>query len=370
MRVGIDARPTQGRFTGDSTYWRGLIHGLSRLKTEHEFVVYLDSRLPDPQLPASESITVRFLQAASWRLWSGWSFPNALHGDRVDLAHVQYTIPPRMPCPVVTSIHDVSFKRHPDFFPLKDRLILDIGVKQSARKAARIIAISQATKSELIELYHISENKIAVVYPGVDEQFRPMAREEACRLVREKYAVHWPFVLTVGVIQPRKNLPRLLEAFSILKAETDLPHRLVITGKYGWKESPIEKLAADLNLTNNVILTGYVPYEDLPLIYNAADVFVYPSVYEGFGLPPLEAMACGTPVITGSLSSLPEVVGDAGIMVNPYDPKAFAVAMENILTDESLRQDLSRRGLLRSRLFTWHRMAEEMVVVYDESRSR
>ena len=364
MRIGIDARPIQGRFTGDSTYWRGLIAGLARLDSGDEFLLYLDADLPEPKLPASESLRPRVLHALNWRVWSAWSFPRALRKDAVQVAHVQYTIPPRMPCPVITSVHDVSFKRHPEFFALKDRLILDIGVKRSAKQAAGILAISEFTRTEILELYRIQPEKVTVVYPGVDEQFAPMARDAACEVVSRRYGMRSPFVLTVGVIQPRKNLHRLLEGFAKLKGIHRSDHKLVIVGKYGWKEANLERRIEELGLAGEVILTGYVPYEDLPAFYNAAEVFVYPSVYEGFGLPPLEAMACGTPVITGDRSSLPEVVGDAGIMVDPYDPGAFADAMAEVLSSEPLRAQMSARGLEQAKKFSWDKMAREMLAIY------
>ena len=364
MKIGIDARPIQGQFTGDSTYWRGLIEALSRLDVV--FVIYLDAKLPEPEISVSKSIPVRILHAPCSRVWSAWTFPRALKEDGVQVAHVQYTIPPRMPCPTVTTIHDVSFKRHPEFFKLKDRLILDWAVKRASKKAARIIAPSKHAKNELIQLYRIDPAKITVTYEGVDAQFRPMDRQVARALVGEKHGIHCPFILTLGVIQPRKNLGRLLEGFARLKGNLESGHKLIIVGKQGWLEADLRRRIDKLGLTEDVILTEHVPYGDLPALYGAADVFVYPSVYEGFGLPPLEAMACGMPVITGDRSSLPEVVGEAGVMVDPYDPEAFAEAMARVLSSESLRSEMSSRGLAQARKFSWDKMARETLAVYHQ----
>lgn len=368
MKIGIDARPTQGRFTGDATYWRGLIEGLSRLESDDRFVLYLDARLPDPKIPACASFQLRKLYAPTWRIWSALTFPSAMREDGVQIAHVQYTIPPLMPCPVITSIHDISFKRHPEFFRLQNRLILDMGVRYSAKKAARILAISECTKKEILSLYHMPESRVDIVYPGVDAQFVPIDREAARATVRKKYGISQPFVLTVGVIQPRKNLPRLLEGFAQFKLQHESDHKLVIVGKYGWKESNLLRRIDELGIGDEVIITGYAPYGDLPLFYNAADVFVYPSVYEGFGLPPLEAMACGTPVITGNRSSLPEVVGEAGIMVDPYDPDAFADAVWKVSSSESLREEMSANGLIQAQKFSWDAMARRMLEIYHAVR--
>ena len=366
MRIGIDARPIQGRFTGDRTYWRGLIQGLSRLAADSEFVIYLDAGLPKPKIPVSEFLRVRVLRAMNWRLWSVWSFPRALRSDGVQVAHVQYAIPPRMPCPAVTTIHDISFKRFPEFFQAKDRLLLDLAVRRAGRQAARIIAPSEHAKSEIVNLYGVNPDKITVTYEGVDEQFKPIDRDAAQGIVSENYGIRSPFVLTVGVIQPRKNLHRLLEGFAKLKGMRQLDHKLVVVGKYGWGERDLERGIEELGLGDEVVLTGYVSDKDLPAFYNAADLFVYPSIYEGFGLPPLEAMACGTPVITGNRSSLPEVVGEAGIMADPYDSDSFANAMLKVLSSEPLRADMSARGLDQAAKFSWDEMARQTAAVYHE----
>ncbi|MHB1002180.1 MAG: glycosyltransferase family 4 protein [Armatimonadota bacterium] len=369
MRVGIDARPTQGSFTGDATYWRGLIEGLAGLDTEDEFILYYDKRLQEAVVPPSGHLRTHTLGAMNWRVWSAWAFPRALMTDGVKVAHVQYSIPPAIHCPVITSIHDVSFKRHPEFFSLKDRVILDMGVRHSGRRAARILAISEYTKKEICELYSINPEKVTVVYPGVDTQFKPQDRVSAKEMVKEKYGLDFPFVLSLGVIQPRKNLNRLLDAYVILKRDGNLNHKLVIAGKYGWKEANLKDRIEELGLRDDVVFTGYVPYEDLPNLYSAADLFVYPSVYEGFGLPPAEAMACGVPVITGNRSSLPEVVGEAGIMVDPYKPEEFADSIKRVLTDSSLYNMLSERGPAQAQKFSWDRMARQVVSIYHEVES-
>jgi glycosyltransferase involved in cell wall biosynthesis len=170
MRIGIDARPIQGRFTGDCTYWRGLIGGLSSIDSDDEYLIYMDPHLAVPEIPVPAGFQIRQLKSVSWRIWSAWNFPIALRSDGVKVAHVQYTIPPWAPCPVVTSIHDVSFKKHPEFFSVRDRLILDAGVKYAAKHAAVILAISESTKSEICELYGIPPQRIIVVYPGIDDQ--------------------------------------------------------------------------------------------------------------------------------------------------------------------------------------------------------
>ncbi len=364
MLIGIDGRTLQGRFTGDSTYWRGLIGGLTRLGVDDRFIIYLDGSRGKPEIDLPENMSFRALNAPWGRLWSAWSFPCALRKDKVDVAHVQYNIPPNMPCPTVTTIHDISFKRYPEFFKPKDRMLLDRSVRFAKENAAHIIAVSQFTKQEIVALYGANADRVSAIYEGVDDQFCTMPQPEALDIISERHHLQVPYILTVGVIQPRKNYPRLLEGFAQLKASRQCPHKLVIVGKYGWKESSLESRVKDLGLGDEVVLTGFVPYEDLPALYNAADVFVYPSVYEGFGLPPLEAMACGTPVITGNQASLPEVVGDAGLMVDPFDADAFAHAMERLIFDRLLRAEMFALGLNQATKFSWDDTAEQTHAVY------
>lgn len=366
MRVGIDARLLQGDFTGDRTYWRGLIRGLARLETDDQYALYTFPKMHPVEHDEAGGLRTRPVPAMCWRTWSLWAFPRALRADRVHLAHVQYSIPPVAPCPVVTSVHDISFTRCPEYFRFKDKFLLDRSMRYAAKHAARILALSEYTKNEMMEAYGVKAEWIQVVYPGVDEQYKPLDRAEARRFVAERYSIDFPYILAVGVIQPRKNLPRLLEGLSILKGISGLGHKLVVVGKYGWKESNLPAQTQELGLADDVVFTGYVPYEDLPSLYASADVFAYPSVYEGFGLPPLEAMACGTPVITGNRTSLPEVVGDAGTMVDPYDPEAFAQALRNVLYSDALRKDMSARGLERAKLFSWDRTAQEVRAVYSQ----
>ncbi len=370
MRVGIDARPVQLQSTGDSTYWRGIIGELAGADPSVEFIIYLNGRHPVPEMPACKNYTLRILNAPSDRLWSIFAFPAALARDKVDLAHVQYTVPPSLPCPVVDTVHDVSFKRYPQFFRLKDRLILDWGTRLGSKKAARILTVSEFTKKEIVELYKVQPERVVVTPLAADTQFKPVNKATAQDTAAEKYGLRYPFILTLGVIQPRKNLPRLLHAFKNVKSTGRFPHKLVIVGKYGWRASEIGELITNLGIGADVVFTGYVPYEDLPILYSAADLFAYPSVYEGFGLPPLEAMACGTPVVTGNKTSLPEVVGDAGIMVDPYSTEALAEGISRVLLDKELRENLSQKGIDRASLFSWKYTAEKIFKTYMEAAGR
>ncbi|HEC88422.1 MAG TPA: glycosyltransferase family 1 protein [Thermoplasmata archaeon] len=232
------------------------------------------------------------------------------------------------------------------------------------KTADRIIAVSNNTKRDLISYLGISEEKIEVIYEGVSKQYKPLDKNEV-KIFKKKYHLEEPFILYVGSFLPHKNIPALIKAFYKLKNQYQIKNKLVLCGKKE-KLTYILKLIKRLNLQKDIIFTRYIPTRELPYLYNAADLFVYPSLYEGFGLPPLEAMACGTPVITSNTSSLPEVVGDAGIMIDPHDVDELTKTIYEVLTDEKLRKELSNKGLKRVKKFSWEKTAKETLKVYEE----
>jgi glycosyltransferase involved in cell wall biosynthesis len=264
----------------------------------------------------------------------------------------------------IITIYDITPNLYPethtDIITFVHRYLLPKALKTSDK----VITISHHTKNDIIKHFKIPENKIKVIHLAANENYKPLNEKEIIN-IKQKYNLNYSFILYVGTLEPRKNIPTLLKALYKLKKQ-GIKHKLAITGKKGWKYKSIFETIEKLNLQKDVIFTGYVPDEDLPALYNAADLFVYPSLYEGFGLPPLEAMQCGTPVITSNTSSLPEVVGDAGIMVNPYDVDELANNMYGVLTNDGLREELSKKGLERAKLFSWKKCAEEHLKVYEE----
>lgn len=228
----------------------------------------------------------------------------------------------------------------------------------------KIITVSKNTKEDVIRFLKIPEEKIIPIYEAAGKNFKLLNEDQIIKIKRE-YRHALPFILYVGTLEPRKNIPSLIKAFYKLR-KRGLPYRLVITGKRGWKYKDIFDTIDELNLQKDVIFTGFVSDENLPALYNAADLFVYPSIYEGFGLPPLEAMACGTPVITSNTSSLPEIVGDAGIMVDPHNIDRMADAMYEVLTNKGLKADMIKKGLERSKIFSWEKCARETLKVYED----
>ncbi len=275
------------------------------------------------------------------------------------------------PCPVVVSIHDLSFEHLPETFKRRSRAQLRFTVRRSARSAAHILALSEFAREDIIATYGVNPDKVSVVPLAAPAHFGPVSDEKELQRVRQTYGIEGDYILTVGSIQPRKNLRRLLEAYSVLRGtrpEVKLP-KLLLVGKCAWLYDETLRAIEQLEVSNLVILTGYVPEADLPALYSGARCFVYPSYFEGFGLPPLEAMQCGTPVIVGNRTSLPEVVGDAAVLVDPFSVEAIAAAIEKVIRDSDLCRTLRVKGLERARLFEWRETARQTLAVYEKAAS-
>ncbi len=367
-RIALDCRTVTAPKTGDRTYTLNLMRALAELAgpdAAHEYFLYTTEPTTltqlEPATPGPRFESVVLPSRPGWA-WTPLVFPQDLRRRGMGLAHVQYIIPPIAPCPVVTTIHDVAFRRYPELFPLKHRLLLNWLIPLAAHHAAAVITGSEATRRDLLEFYGIPAEKVHVTPYAADPIYRPMDRRAAQRAVRSRLGVPSPYVLSVGVLQPRKNLPRLVRAYN--RAARDFPHRLVIVGKEGWAGEELRQAVAQAPAGKEPLFTGYVADADLPALYAGADLFAYPSLYEGFGLPPLEAMACGTPVLTSNVSSLPEVVGEAAVTVDPRDESALVAALRRLLAAPADRERLSAAGVARARLFSWERTARETVEVY------
>jgi glycosyltransferase involved in cell wall biosynthesis len=255
--------------------------------------------------------------------WEQFIQPGALRPSRFDLHHaLAFAGPRQISIPWLVTVYDLSFMKFPQSFNSLNRTYLNYAVRDSLRRADRTIAISESTRRDLVSLFGVNPNKVRTIHCGVDVSFKPAPDSTVETQLRARYSLPEKFILYIGTIEPRKNIVRLLRAFARAKRDARLPHRLVLVGARGWRYAQVDRVIAEEGMGEAVIFTGYAPQEELPSWYRAADLFVYPSLYEGFGLPPLEAMACGTPVVTSNASSLPEVVGDAALMVNPEDERA------------------------------------------------
>ncbi len=300
--------------------------------------------------------------------WEHLALPALTRRDRLDLFHGTVNVTPLgLPCPSVVTIHDLAFLRFPEQVTAKRYRYLSRTVRSSVKRATGVLAVSEGTKRDIVDLLGVEPGKIVVTPLGVDERFRRID-DAALTHFREQAGIERPFVLFVGTLEPRKNLPRLVEAFTLIAK--DVPHDLVVIGPEGWLTSEIHESSARLLDRGRIQFRGFVPDGQLPAWYSASDLFAYPSLYEGFGLPALEAMACGAPVLTSSVSSMPEVVGDAGLTVDPLDSQAISDGMLKVLSEPGLREDLRRRGPERAKRFTWHRTAELTVAAYREAIRR
>ncbi len=297
--------------------------------------------------------------------WEQLVQPLALRRARIELLHsLAFAGPLAVSIPWIVTVYDLSFVRFPESFNTANRIYLNWAVRHSVRNAARVIAISQSTKRDLVSEYGVAPDKVTVVYGGSDPAFAPARDERAVEALRARRHLPDRMILHLGTIEPRKNLVRLVRAFARAKRMGHLPHRLVLAGARGWKDAQVDTAVQEEELGDDVIFAGYVPQQELPLWYQAADVFVYPSLYEGFGLPPLEAMACGTPVVTSNAASLPEVVQDAALVVEPTDVAALADAIVKSCQQPALRDELRSRGLAQAAKFSWARAARETTDVY------
>ena len=345
MRIAIDAHMVGERETGNETYTLSLIRALLALPPEErrgaDFVLYAThpERLR-PRLDPNHTAPIRRLWPAPSLLRIPFAMPAATLRDHASLLHVNYVAPPVGACPHVVTVHDISYDLYPAFFSPRDRWMLKTLVPLTMRRAAAIITVSQHAKQEIMARYGLPAHKIAVTYEAAGEQFRPVT-DAAVRLgLRQRLGLpaQAPYFLALGNLQPRKNIGRLLAAFARARQTPELAStRLVIAGKALWRESEVFAAVQQAGLMDVVHFPGYVDDADLPALYSDALAFVYPSLYEGFGLPPLEAMACGAPVICSNAASLPEVVGDAALTVAPTDVGALANALRQVAAAPELR---------------------------------
>jgi glycosyltransferase involved in cell wall biosynthesis len=352
---------------GIATYWNALFEHLCTVGGSSRFRVYFNDEIALKRTPLAECLEPRLLWPRTRWIELPFSLPLDLYRHPVDLLHAQMLAPFHCPAPFVLTINDVAWETNPEVFPVSIRLRLKKLVPRSARRAQRILTVSNFTKDCLIKFYDLPEERIVVTYHGVSGVYHPVRDPELLVGLRVKYNLPQRFILYVGKLQARKNLPRLLQAFSSLVRNTDMPHHLVLVGARTWMSEEIFSTIATLGLGDRVLVTGEVPLHDLVLFYNAAEIFAFPSLAEGFGLPPLEAFACGTPVASSNASSLPEVVGDAGLMFDPYDVEAIARALHELADSEELRRTLSERGLKRARRFSNATMTRETHDVYRQA---
>lgn len=368
ITIGFDgSRLSVGDRTGTETYSAEILRHLAPLLDGDTLRVYLRTRDIPSDLATERSIEP--VPIPFPRLWTHVRLSWETRRHRPDVLFVPSHVAPALHPPTVVTIHDLGYLHFPEDHPPAQRRILDVSTRWSARAASRIIAISEATRRDLMGAYGMDSDKISVVHHGVGQAFGPRSDAEIAEL-KSRLGLPPRFVLAVGTIQPRKNLGRLSSAMRSVAA-AGLDHHLVIAGKPGWLVERVEKDIATSGAASLVHRLGYVAPPDLPTLYAAADAFAFPSLYEGFGLPALEAMASGTPVLTSDRSAFPEVVGDSALIANPTDSDAIGTALVQLLTNQPLRARLRRAGLERSAAFTWQdTAAKTLSVLRDVATTR
>lgn len=366
MRVGLIAYLFHGgadyRAAGVSTYTGQLLRHLPAAAPEHKYIAFAGKGAEIPPGVEAAPAPIRTVAPPARIAWEQLGFPLQAMRSRLDVIHGTVNVLPELARRAsVITVHDLSFLRHPDRLSHRRKLYLDWAVSRSARRATRVIAVSQSTRNDLVDLLHIPEARISVVPLGVDPSFKPALSSDG----RPRRLGGRPYVLHVGTLEPRKNIDVLIRAFARLRERRDFPHALALVGARGWDYQPLFDLVERLHLRDHVHFADYVSPANLPLWYTDADLFAFPSVFEGFGLPVLEAMACGLPVVTTDSSGLRELAADAALVVEPGSSEALEEAMGRILEDRALRDRLRAKGLARAAGFTWEETARLTARVYE-----
>jgi glycosyltransferase involved in cell wall biosynthesis len=370
MRVAIDARKLHD--FGIGTYTRNLLRHLARIDRDNEYVLLCHQ--PDLGIGAQLGTNFRTVLEPSpnYSIREQLHVPWLLHRERPDVFHApHYVMPPAVRCRSIVTIHDCIHLMFPQYLPNRAASVYARAAMWAAtHRSHRVLTVSEASKRDILHFFDIPPEKIVVVHNAIDERFGVAPSEEATAQVRERYQLDHRFVLYVGNIKPHKNLVRVVEAFDRLRKRGFDDLTLLIIGDEISKLPALRRAVHSHKLHKHVRFLGYLPDETLAILYRLAAVFVFPSLYEGFGLPPLEAMACGAPVVTSNVSSLPEVTGDAAVLVDPYDVESIADGIARVLSDPALREDMRVKGMARAREFSWERSVARTREIYREVAER
>ena len=369
MRIGIDATPGYCQGAGIGRYTRGLLRGLAAVDRDNQYRLLRPrrTRFSLPPWPPNFQERVPWLsERALTIVWQRLRLPVPAEWftGEIDVFYSpDFVLPPLRQARAAVTVHDLSFLVLPQCAEAGLRAYLTEAVPIAVRRADLVLADSVNTKNDLVRLLNVAEERVVVVYSAVEDTYRPVEDEERRAVEAQRLRLDRPFLLTVGTLEPRKNLVRLLEAFA--KLTHTFPHELIVVGRPGWLYQETYEAVGRLGLQDRVRFLGFLAEQDLPILYSLADLFVFPSLYEGFGLPPLEAMACGVPVVCSNASSLPEVVGDAALLIDPTDVDGLVTAIQHGLADAGLRKKMVARGLQQALRFSWERSAEQVVALFE-----
>jgi glycosyltransferase involved in cell wall biosynthesis len=370
LHIAIDAHSVGTRLGGNESYATNLISALAEIDKTNQYTIFVTQQEAQDRFSNRwANFRVRTTLPHTPIIRIPLTLSAELRRHPVDVLHVQFTAPPFPPCPVVVSLHDLSFEHLPETFNRRSRTQLRLTVRRSAKRAAQIIALSEYARQDIIDTYHVPADKVTAIPLAPPAWLQRVTNDKELQRVRQTYGIDGDYVLAVGSIQPRKNLPRLIKAYSLLRhgpTAGKLP-KLVLVGKNAWLYEETLRSLHECGVSEAAVLTGYVPDSDLAALYSGALCFVYPSYFEGFGLPPLEAMKCGAPVIVGNQTSLPEVVGDAAIQVDPLDANGIAIAIQKLISDAGLRSEFRNKGLARAKRFDWNETARQTLAIYQKA---
>jgi len=368
LRIAFDGTALRPGRTGVGYYTEHLLHHLAQIASNDELIV-VSNRAIDTTAPLPPRVRIATPARQVPRLvWMQTLAVTGLREVGADVVHFTNGMVPLLsPVPTVVTIHDMSLRLYPRYHPPRRVLLNRPLVDMAARRADAIIAPSESARRDIVRFYGLAPGRVHVVHEAAAPSFQRVTDPVELERVRRKYHLDERIILYVGTIEPRKNLPKLIDAFAAQRKAGALTHQLVCVGPYGWLSRGIEEQIARTNVAHAINFTGYVPFADLPALYSLAELFVYPSMYEGFGLPVVEAMACGTPVLTGATAALAEIGGGAVAQVDRIDADTLGRAMVGLAESRERRQELSGAGLERSTAFSWDRAARQSLDIYRET---
>jgi glycosyltransferase involved in cell wall biosynthesis len=371
MRIAFDGTTLRPRRTGVGYYTEHLLHHLAQEAPDDEITVISNRPIDTTRALPSRVRVSRSDWFTPRLLWMQMLAPRALGDMRADVAHFTNGLMPiGTRTPTVVTIHDMSLTLFPQYHPARRVLLSRPLAAMAARRADAVVTVSESARRDMLRLYQLPPERVHVIHEAAAPSFRPIRDRRELERVRREYGLGDRIILYVGTIEPRKNLPALISAFAARRKTGDLSHQLVCVGPYGWLSRGVGQLVERLDVGAAIRFTGYVPFGDLPALYSLAEMFVFPSVYEGFGLPVVEAMACGAPVVTGRTAALTEVGGEAVAQVPGLDAESIGHALVALARDRERRHHLATLGEQRARLFSWNRAARETLAIYRQLAQR
>ena len=368
MHIGFDAHSIGTGLGGNETYASNLIEALAEVDPRNRYTLYVTRQeAVDRFANRWPNVKVRKTLPHTPLIRIPLTLTAELRRRPVDILHVQYTAPPLAPCDTVVMIHDLSFEHIPETFKRRSWMQMRLTVRRTARSASHILTDSEYSRQDILRTYRLPPERVTTTPLAASSRFEPVTDTRDLSRVLDKYGIHGDYILAVGSIQPRKNIARLIRAYTLMLSQhPDNAPGLVVVGKRAWLFEETIKAAAVSAASENIVFTGYVPDSDLTALYTGALCFAYPSFFEGFGIPLLEAMRCGTPTITSDRTCFPEVVGDASLIIDPFDEQSIADGLWRMVSDAALREQLRSRGFVRCKLFDWRQTARLTLEVYEQ----